>query len=263
MLLRRGADRPAVLVTAASSESVPNVGTLAYRHRGQQHELDTQLNNRGNTSMRTTRTTLPTAVTVAALTVVLTGCGDSGTSDAAGEPAATVTVTETADASEAPSSTPSETETPTADASPTSVEPNVGDRALKVGQWREGTGLRTRVVEFYQPSDGPMPSYLNGSSDAYGAVARVEMCVPKGAEPAKGDIWDLWFGYDTNGGQYTRSSSSWEVWPPLPQLPAETSISPGKCLSGWVLLSAPRDTKLVTVDLNDGEGGSVAEWKVG
>jgi hypothetical protein len=29
-----------------------------------------------------------------------------------------------------------------------------------------------------------------------------------------------------------------------------------------VLISAPKATKLVTFDMSDGEGGSIAEWKV-
>lgn len=211
------------------------------------------------------RTTTRTALTSAALAVfsvgTLTACGGGNGDSEAGAPTATVTVTETVTAT--PTAEAETSETPTAEASPTAQEPNVGDRALKLGQWREGTNLRTRVVEFFQPANAPKPSYLAGDADGDGAVARVEMCVRAGGEPAKGEIFDLFMAYDAAGGQYTRSGSSWGEWPPLPQLPIDITISPGKCLSGWVLLSAPKNTKIVTVDLNDGEGGSIAEWKVG
>ena len=110
--------------------------------------------------------------------------------------------------------------------------------------------------------NAPKPSYLSGDTDGDGAIIRVEMCTRAGAEPTKGDIYDLFMGYDASGGQYTQSSSTWGEWPPLPQLPDSVSIAPGKCLSGWVLLSAPKNTRFVTVDMSDGEGGSVAEWKV-
>lgn len=68
--------------------------------------------------------------------------------------------------------------------------------------------------------------------------------------------------YDDNSeGQYTQSSSTWGGWPPLPQLP-DTAIASGKCLSGWVLTSAPKATELVTFDMSAGDGGSIVEWKV-
>lgn len=171
-----------------------------------------------------------------------------------------MTVTETVTAEPTPTETASET--PTAEASPSPQEPNTGERALEVGQWREGVQVRTRVTEFFQPADAPKPSYLAGDTDGDGAVARVEMCTREGAKPTKGDIYDLFLAYDASGGQYTQSSSTWGEWPPLPQLPDTVSIAPGKCLSGWVLVSAPRNTKLVTFDMSDGEGGSIAEWKV-
>lgn len=213
------------------------------------------------------RKTVRTALTTIALATIsagaLTGCGGSGGDAGAGSPTATVTVTETVTADPSPSETAEGAETPSAEASPTAQEPNVGDRALKVGQWREGIDIRTRVVEVFQPANAPKPSYLAGDTDGDGAVAKVEMCVRTGGEPAKGEIYDLFMAYDASGGRYTRSGSSWEEWPPLPQLPIDISIAPGKCLSGWVLLSAPQNTKLVTVDMSDGEGGSIAEWKVG
>jgi hypothetical protein len=212
------------------------------------------------------RTTTRAALTIVVLAASLAGCGGSGgsTSDssadgaASSEPTATVTVTETVTAT--PSAEASET--PSEEATPSAQEPNVGDRALKIGQWREGTQVRTRVVEFFQPANAPKPSYLQGDDDGDGAVARIEMCTREGAKPTKGDIYGLFMAYDNSGGQYTQSSSTWGEWPPLPQLPDTVSIAPGKCLSGWVLISAPKATKLVTFDMSDGEGGSIAEWKV-
>lgn len=212
---------------------------------------------------KTARTALTTIALAAISAGVLTGCGGGDGDAGAGSPTATVTVTETVTA-EPTSSEPAEaTGAPSADDSATGQEPNVGERALEVGQWREGTNLRTRIVEFFQPANAPKPSYLADDTHSDGAIARVEMCLRAGGEPATGGIYDLFMAYDASGGQYSRSSSTWGEWPPLPQLPSEVSIAPGKCLSGWVLLSAPKNTRLVSVDMSDGEGGSIAEWKVG
>jgi hypothetical protein len=213
------------------------------------------------TALTTARAAAWAALAVASAGA-LAGCGGGDSDAEAGAPTATVTVTETVTADPEPTEDATASETPSADATPTAQEPNTGDRALKVGQWREGINVRTRITEFFQPANAPKPSYLAGDTDGDGAIAKVEMCVRSGGEPAKGDIYDLFMGYDSSGGQYTQSSSTWGEWPPLPQLPSEVSIAPGKCLSGWVLLSAPKNTRFATVDMNDGEGGSIAEWKV-
>ena len=214
--------------------------------------------------MRTTAHRALNTIALAAIsTGALTGCGGSDGDADAGSPTATVTVTETVTASSSPSDVAEPSEDPAGDEPLSPQEPNIGDRALKVGQWREGLDVRTRITEFYQPANAPKPSYLAGEADGDGAIARVEMCTRAGSDATKGDIYDLFMAYDASGGQYTQSSSTWGEWPPLPQLPSEVSIAPGKCLSGWVLISAPKNTKLVTFDMSDGEGGSIVEWKVG
>ena len=187
----------------------------------------------------------------ALVSLALTGCGggdaDGGDAGSTSVPTATVTVTETVTA--APSQ------------SPASNAPNVGDRALRVGQWREGSGFRSRVAEFVQPVDAALPSYLVGDSSAEGAVARVELCVRRSEpESLSGSVWDLFGAHDEAGGQYTRAGSSWDAWPPLPQFPAELNLAPGKCANGWILFNTPPDTTITTVTLDDGDE-TAAEWQ--
>ena len=86
---------------------------------------------------------------------------------------------------------------------------------------------------------------------------------PPGGEPAKGEIYDLFLAYDASGASTPSRAAHGASGRRCRSCRWTVTIAPGKCLSGWVLLSAPKNTKLVTVDMNDGEGGSVAEWKVG
>ena len=182
--------------------------------------------------------------TVATLTclLLLTACG--------GSPEATKTT---------PTPSP---ESVAASPSPSGVPPNVGETALQVGEWREGSGMRSRVIKVVQPSKVKLPSYMDGGeSDAMGALVKVQECVrPDAPQPFTVAVED-WFASDKDGGQYVPSSSRWDDWPPLPQFPwIGKKIRPGACALGWVLLQAPRNTKIVSVSLI-GDPVS-AEWLV-
>lgn len=178
----------------------------------------------------------------------LAACGGGGSEPAAGE-TVTVTATVTADPS------------PDASAETTPAAPNVGDLALKVGDWREGTGVRTRVIEVRQPGQGRMPDYLDGEADAVGATVLIRSCVREGSESAVVSSIDF-TGRDKDGAVYENASSSWDVWPPLPQYPTEREVRAGQCVQGWVLISTPENTRVTTIELGGGGDGVLAEWMV-
>jgi hypothetical protein len=187
--------------------------------------------------------------------LALTGCaGGDGADSSQPSPTVTVTVTTTA--------TPSETATPTRSEPTGAAEPNIGDRALTVGDWREGTGLRSRVVEVRPADPGLRPTYLRGSSDGIGITLKVRSCSRKSIpKPNPVSAYD-YSAQDAAGGLYEVSGSSWGEWPPLPQYPTEHKLPAGECVEGWILLSAPAGTAPEVVSLSDGQGGSVADWKV-
>lgn len=144
------------------------------------------------------------------------------------------------------------------------VKPNVGARALGLGEWREGEDVRTRVVKFVQADQIQPPSYLQGMSDAEGALANIQMCVRKSSNVSFHEFpTGLFHAYDKNGGQYSSSSVSWTEWPPRPQLPSEINLPPGRCVQGWVLFSVPKNTRILTVD-EDGfdDAITVAQWRM-
>ena len=186
-----------------------------------------------------------------ALSSCLMGCSGSSDGDAAAvsTPTATVTVTETV-SSEA---------TPSASATPTSIAPNVGPNALEVGQWREGSEVRSLVSALRQPSEVTPPSYLQGESGAEGALLQVKACVRKSAaKPAPISTYDFYL-YGRAGGEYTVGGSTWDEWPPVPQFPYETKVAPGRCVAGWELYPMPKQTRIVRVSFGSG-ADAVAEW---
>ncbi|UUW92688.1 hypothetical protein ABFU82_01500 [Nocardioides sp. WV_118_6] len=203
-----------------------------------------------------------TRTTLAALALLggaaLTGCGD-GDDGPEAAPTATVTMTETATAGASDPTAPTD---PTDSADPTAGrEPNVGDLALRVGQWREGLGLRTRVIEVRQPTAAGLPDYLRDLPDASGAAVLVRSCVRKGEEATWVATSDF-TARDKSGGVYESSGSSWDEWPPRPQYPFEREVRAGQCLQGWILLSAPNGTRITAIELSDSDGSTVAEWRV-
>ncbi|WP_418062486.1 hypothetical protein [Pimelobacter simplex] len=204
-----------------------------------------------------------TRMTLAALALVggaaLGGCGD-GDDKPASQPTATVTTTETASAGASDPASPTDPTDP-ADPAASALEPNVGDRALRVGQWREGLALRTRVVEVRQPTAAAQPDYLRDLPDASGAAVLVRSCLRKGEAPLWVTTSDF-VARDKSGGVYESASSSWEEWPPRPQYPFERELRAGQCLQGWVLLSAPNGTRISSIELTSDDGTVSAEWRV-
>lgn len=106
-----------------------------------------------------------------------------------------------------------------------------------------------------------MPSYLVGESDAEGVLVKAKVC-NRGTGEALPTMAGDFTGIDRDGGMYTVASSSWDEWPPQPQYPWETTVQPGRCLTGWILLSADPRTRLERVALipYGGDGVSIVEW---
>ena len=184
--------------------------------------------------------------------LLLSACNDSEAAPSA-QPTATVTATVTAEP----------TPEPVIDDVPTEPAPaNIGDDALNVGEWREGIGLRSRVIEVRQPGDPGIPTYLADDDTAQGAVAKVRQCARDDAPNSFAlNPYFEWTAQDESGGTYEVAGSSWEVWPPLPQYPtSEHVIQPGKCIEGWLLFAMPRDGKAASIALGDGAGTLNAEW---
>ena len=198
-------------------------------------------------------THLTTVVIVIALSGTACSAGDSSDT-AAPESTATVTATATVTVTASPESA--------ASPSPTAAEPNVDENALQIGEWREGVGLRTRVMEVRQAAKSTRPSYLQDDTTSSGAVVLVRSCArDTNTDPAVVSGFN-WSG-TSNGALFDTSGSSWDEWPPRPQYPlSDYSLRPGKCVEGWILLSVPDGTKVDTVTLGDGSGGAAAEWLV-
>lgn len=193
-------------------------------------------------------------VTAVAALTLLAGCSSRSDGSASATPATvTATVTVTAEPSSTASASPS--------SKASSVEPNVGSRALKLGQWREGSGVRSKVISFTQASDTNPPSYLSGDSSAEGALVKLTLCErPSETKPAPISAYD-WYAYDSSGGEYTVAGSSWDEWPPLPHFTYESKLRPGTCAGGWMLFNVPKSVKITKVSYGSG-ADAAAEWVI-
>lgn len=192
------------------------------------------------------------------LSVTLAACGGGG-GQAQEEPAST------ASASPTPTASANASESPTASESVDPYAPNIGDRALKVGQAREGEGVVTRVTEYRGYMKHPSNPYIVPGKGNRWVGAKVEQCVRKSfGQPS--EVVSIYFAVgDRSGGLYEAESSSWDDWPPLPQYPMiERQVQPGDCAVGWMLFQVPVATKVETVQFGDfyGDGSVIAEWQV-
>lgn len=192
-------------------------------------------------------------VCVCATALLLVGCSnDSGGPSAA--PTATVTVTET------PSVVEPEVEpTPTDEADP--FAPNIGDRALKIGETRVGQAVRTTLKSVKYPYPPDYAREPDAGNDFVGL--ELEQCFGKDAEvdpeyPNTTTYNGDWVVLDPEGYEYGGDGSSWSDWP-APKFPESVTLNPGRCYKGWVSLQAPRGTKIASVVWRPG-GTETAEW---
>lgn len=163
--------------------------------------------------------------------------------------------------SPATSATPTPSAEPSEDA-PETVAPNVGADALRVGEWREGVGVRTIVLSVDQAGDAPRPAYLANNDTGEGALVVAKVCVRK---DASGPTWAMSYdfvGVDADGGEYTVAGNSWSDWPPAPQFPSERQVPPGGCVKGSLLLTVDSGTKLDRIRAVSSDGSPFAEWVI-
>lgn len=93
-------------------------------------------------------------------------------------------------------------------------------------------------------------------------MLNVELCNRKMSQTFPVFSYDLFELTDKNGGAYTQSGTSWNEWPPRPQFPSDLQLLAGRCTTGWLLFSVPRDVRVELASLSDGGGGFSAEWVV-
>lgn len=190
---------------------------------------------------------LVTAGLAASALLVLGACsgGDDGAADAPQSTPVTPTTTLTA--------TPSEEE------EQADYEPNVGDRALRVGETREGEAGRMTLLEIklpYPPAEFRRPQPGNQFLGL-----RLKQCLREDADLDGTDFVSSsageWYAATPNGNQLT-STSGWIDWP-APRFPDYVTVNPGECLKGWVSLEVPTGTKVEKMIWRPA-GQTVAEW---
>jgi hypothetical protein len=185
--------------------------------------------------------------------LLLAGCG--GSSDAAQEPESTQPKPS---ASSVP---PSTIEATTALPTPTPAartDPNVGDRALRIGETRQGSDFRTRLVKYRYPY--PPVQYREASAHKQYFGLFIRECLRPQSKPTDDSYSTYngeWYIVSPTGAQVT-SSSSYDDWP-QPKFPENVTMAPGDCLIGWLTVEVPIGMKVAKIVYRPG-GETVAEW---
>ncbi|WP_134765706.1 hypothetical protein [Nocardioides sp. 1609] len=195
-----------------------------------------------------------TLISVAVLTLTLTACG--GGDEPQTGPTETVTVTSTPTFLGDP--TEAVTETPTEEADP--FAPNIGDRSLKVGQPRIGTGITTVLLE---TDLGVTEQYRDPEQGNQYYGLRVSTCVRKDFDTAAdGDVYSTypgeWYAVTKSGDEYTSSSSYSDF--PSPKYPENVTVAPGTCVKGWIAIEVPEDVSKYEKLVYRPGGETIAEW---
>jgi hypothetical protein len=143
---------------------------------------------------------------------------------------------------------------------PESFTPNVGERALRVGETREGTGLRTTLSEITYPY--PPAQYREPSTGNQFMGLRVTQCMRDDVETNEyGDYSTYngdWYAASPTGEQVAGDGSSWSDWP-SPKFPESVTLNPGDCLQGWIALEVPAGMQVEKIIWRPG-GTTTAEW---
>lgn len=186
------------------------------------------------------------AIGIAALAFSLAACGGGDSGESA---QATVTVTTTP--------TPFEESSPpeTIDADP--YAPNLGDRALKVGQKRVGKEVSTRLIEVKYPM--APAEYRDPAKGNVFIGFRIEQCLNEGGSSENQTTYNgEWATVTASGEEYAGSGSSWTDWP-APKFPETVFMIPGRCSKGWIASEIPKGTKFDRIVYRP-DGEPVAEW---
>lgn len=198
-------------------------------------------------------------VSVVVLVLLAAGCSSDGDSDSGGEPAPAVTVTQTVEVP-TPTSDPTEAQEPTESEDP--FAPNVGDRALKVGEPRVGSATTTTLLEVRDP----YPSEYAREPDAGNRFVgiRVSQCVSEDFDPSvDGDIYSTysgeWFMVTSDNDEYPGGSGSNWIDFPTPKFPESATINPGSCVKGWISMQAKERLQFEKLVWRPA-GTTTAEW---
>jgi hypothetical protein len=188
------------------------------------------------------------------LMVLLSGCTSVDSEAPEATPTATVTVTETASVIEPePEPTPSEDDDPYA--------PNVGDRALRIGDTRVGEAVRTTLKSVKYPYPPDYAREPDAGNDFVGL--EIEQCFNRDAQvdseyPDTTTYNGDWVVLSPKGFEFGGDGSSWSDWP-SPKFPETVTLNPGRCYKGWISLQVPKGTKIASLVWRPA-GTETAEW---
>jgi hypothetical protein len=197
----------------------------------------------------TTRIAAARAVVVVALVLTTAACGASGDDDekgSSGRPSAS---------EQSPKASSPETS-----ASEDPFAPNVGDRALRVGDKRVGHSVTTTLHEVKLPY--PPATYRVPDPGKVFLGLRVEQCLAEGVTDAVYSTTNIdWAAVTPSGNEFASDGSSWHDWP-APRFPEYVTLSPGRCVKGWIAFQVPKSTKVESLIWRPEGGVTAAEWKL-
>ncbi len=134
---------------------------------------------------------------------------------------------------------------------------NLGDRALKVGETRDGKDVHTTLHEVKYPY--PPAEYRRPDDGNVFLGLRIEQCLDSDAtDPGQSTYNGEWAAVAKSGDEYGGSGMSWNDWPE-PKFPETVGTIPGRCIKGWISLQVPKDTDFTSIIWRP-EGTPVAEW---
>lgn len=188
-----------------------------------------------------------------ALAPLLVACGGGSRahSSSSAPPSAAVTTPAANTTTLTPEPDPTPTVTPFA--------PNVGDRALRVGQRRQGRDFVTTLQEIRYPY--PPAEYRDPKDGDVFVGLRVKQCYRKTSKPVD-DAYSTyngeWYVATPSGDQYPGNGESWSDWP-SPKFPENVTLNPGDCLHGWLDVEVPEGIRIKKIVWRS-EGETTAEW---
>jgi hypothetical protein len=195
---------------------------------------------------------------VLAAALALSGCSGS---DTGAKPGAKDTVTATVTVTASPSSVITESPEPSSTDSADASAPNVGESALTVGDTREGSALRTTLKTVRYPY--PPAEYRQAESGNVFLGLELEQCVKADAEvdpdqPFYSTYNSEWSAVTPDGFEFGGDGSSWDDWP-SPKFHESVTMSPGRCVKGWIAVQVPKGTKIASLIWRP-DGVETAEW---
>lgn len=151
---------------------------------------------------------------------------------------------------------PIPTESPTVEPAD-QYEANLGERALQVGETRDGMDVHTTLAEVKYPY--PPGEFRQSDEGNVFLGLRIEQCVDDDADGESETTYNSeWSAVTESGEEYGGSGSSWNDWP-SPKFPETVGAVPGRCVKGWIALQVPKGTEFTSIMWRPG-GDPVAEW---